>query len=166
MKIINNFRILLIAIWLGAAMFFSFSLAPSVFGLLPSREMAGAVVSANLTIVNFTGLIIGLIVFLSSFISSKGVVSWIERLLLLIFTIACAVGQFVISYQLASIRNQVGRPIEELSIDEPLRIAFDSLHQYSIWILATAMITALISFILISTATPKTEQIGHLTDLG
>ncbi len=166
MKIINNFRILLIAIWLGAAMFFSFSLAPSAFGLLPSREMAGAVVSANLTILNITGLIIGLIVFLSLFISGKGVIGWIERGLMLIFAILCAIGQFVISYQLASIRNQVGRPIEELSIDEPLRIAFDSLHQYSIWVLATAMIIALISFLLISTATPKAEQIGHLTDLG
>jgi Domain of unknown function (DUF4149) len=166
MKIITNFRLLLIALWLGAAMFFSFSLAPSAFGVLPSREMAGSVVSANLSVINYAGLIIGAVMLLSSFISSKGAVSWLERLLMLIFTIACAVGQFVISYQLASIRNQVGRPIEELSTGEPLRIAFDSLHQYSIWVLATAMIIALISFLLISTASPKAEQIGHLTDLG
>jgi hypothetical protein len=166
MKLITNFRLLLIALWLGAAMLFSFSLAPSAFGILQSREIAGSVVSANLSVINYAGLIIGVIVLLSSFISAKGMVGWLERVLLLIFTIACAVGQFVISFQLSQIRSQVGRPIEELSIDEPLRIAFDSLHQYSIWVLGTAMVIALISFILISTATPKVQQIGHLTDLG
>jgi hypothetical protein len=165
MKIITNFRLLVIALWLGAAMFFSFSLAKSAFEILPSREMAGSVVSANLSVINYAGLILGLIILASSFISSKGVISWIERGLLLFFTILCAVGQFVISYQLSRIRTQVGRPMEELSIDEPLRIAFDSLHQYSIWVLATAMIIALISFFLIS-KTPKAAQIGSLTDLG
>jgi Domain of unknown function (DUF4149) len=165
MKIITNIRLLLIALWLGAAMFFSFSLAKSAFEILPSREMAGSVVSANLSVINYAGLIIGLIVLLSSFISAKGVIGWLERVLLFIFATACAVGQFIISYQLSQIRNQVGRPMEELSIDEPLRIAFDSLHQYSIWVLATAMIIALISFFLIS-KTPKARQIGHLTDLG
>jgi Domain of unknown function (DUF4149) len=165
MKIITNIRLLLIALWLGAAMFFSFSLAPSAFGVLPSREMAGSVVSANLSVINYAGLIIGVIVLLSSFISAKGVVGWIERVLLLIFTIACAIGQFVISYQLSQIRSQVGRPMEELSTGEPLRIAFDSLHQYSVWVLVTAMIVALVSFFLIS-KTPKAQQMGHLTDLG
>jgi uncharacterized membrane protein len=165
MKIITNFRLLMMALWLGAAMFFSFSLAPSAFGILPSREMAGSVVSANLTIINYAGLILGVIMLASSFISSKGVISWLERGLLLVFTIVCAVGQFIISYQLSQIRSQVGRPMEELSIDEPLRIAFDSLHQYSVWFLGTAMIIALISFFLIS-KTPKAAQIGSLTDLG
>lgn len=166
MKIITNFRLLLISLWLGAAMFFSLSLAKSAFDILPSREMAGSVVSVNLSVINYAGLIIGVLMLLSSFISGKGVVSWLERVLLLIFIGACAVGQFVISFQLSQIRTQVGRPIEELSIDEPLRIAFDSLHQYSVWVLTAAMIIALVSFILISTATPKTQQIGHLTDLG
>jgi hypothetical protein len=166
MRIITNIRLLLIALWLGAAMFFSFSLAPAAFGLIPSRELAGSVVSANLTIVNFAGLIIGVIALVSSFFSSKGVISWLERFLLLILTAACAIGQFVISYQLSNIRSQVGKPIEELSAGEPLRIAFDSLHQYSVWVLGAAMIAALVSFILISTATEKTGKVGHLTDLG
>ncbi len=165
MKIITNIRLLLIALWLGAAIFFGFSLAKSAFEILPSREMAASVVSANLSVLNYAGLIIGVIMLLSSFISAKGVVGWIERVLLLIFTIACAIGQFVILYQISHIRAEVGRPIEELSTSEPLRIAFDSLHQYSIWVSVTAMIVALVSFFLIS-KTPKAQQIGHLTDLG
>jgi Domain of unknown function (DUF4149) len=165
MKIITNVRLLIIALWIGAAMFFSFSLAKSAFDILPSREMAGSVVSANLSVINYAGLIIGLILLISSFFSSKGFVSWIERGLLLIFTIACAVNQFVISHQLANIRSQVGRPMDELSLEEPLRIAFDSLHQYSTWVFVTAMIIALVSFFLMSTS-PKAQQIGHLTDLG
>jgi uncharacterized membrane protein len=35
--------------WIGGLIFFSFVLAPTVFTVLPSREMAGNVVSRSLT---------------------------------------------------------------------------------------------------------------------
>ena len=68
MKILANSRTLLIALWLGGAVFFSFAVAPSVFSVLPSREMAGSVVNRTLAIVNYSGFIIGLILLASSFI--------------------------------------------------------------------------------------------------
>jgi hypothetical protein len=100
--------------------------------------------------------------------NSKGIIVWIERSLLLILLIATVIGQFVISLQLSQIRNQAGRPIEELSMEEPLRIAFNSLHEYSVWVLMTGMIAALIAFFLISPAisSPKKndliDQFGNI----
>jgi hypothetical protein len=47
MNFIKDIRALLIALWLGAACFFSFAVAPSAFGVLPSRELAGSVVSRH-----------------------------------------------------------------------------------------------------------------------
>ncbi len=165
MIIISKVRLFLLAIWLGAACFFSFAVAPGVFGIVPSREIAGAVVSRSLMIVNYSGLIISLILLASSFISGKGIAIWIERFLLFVLLISTIIGQFVISLQLSQIRNQAGRPIEELSIDEPLRIAFNSLHDYSVWVLIVGMIAALISFFLISpskTETPIKNQFGNI----
>ena len=59
---------------------------------------------------------------------------------------ACAVGQFYIGWQMQSLRTQIGRPLEELAADDPSRIAFNQLHSYSIYVLLTAMVAALITF--------------------
>lgn len=146
-------RTLLIGLWLGAACFFSFAVAPSVFAVLPSRELAGSVVNRTLLIVNYSGIIVGLILLASSYLSKQAVNRLslrIEQGLLLLLTAACAFGQFVIGARLQGLREQIGRPIEEVAADNPLRIAFNDLHVYSVTILSVAMIAALIGFFLLA----------------
>jgi len=153
MNFFSDIRRLLIILWLGAACFFSFAVAPSAFGVLPSREIAGAIVSRTLAIVNYSGIFIGLILLASSFVGQTNVNRfkvWTERFLLLILTLACAAGQFVIALWLTVIKSQIGRPIDEVAIDDPLRIQFNNFHQYSIWALAAAMIAALIAYFLMA----------------
>lgn len=152
MAVLLDFRILLLGLWLGAACFFSFAVAPSAFAALPSRELAGSVVNRTLAIVNYSGFIIGLILLASSYVSRQNVNRiklWIEQGLLLILTAAAAFGQFVIAARLHDLRAQIGRPIDEVAIDDPLRIAFNDLHGYSVTILLTAMIAALFTFFLL-----------------
>ncbi len=153
MKFLSNTRLLLIGLWLGAAVFFSFAVAPSAFAVLPSRELAGAMVSRSLMIINISGLIIGLILLASSFAASAGtnrLMLWTERILLLLLTVACAIGQFVIALWLSFVKAQMGKPIDEIAVDDPLRIKFNNLHEYSVWILVAAMLAALIAFFIIS----------------
>jgi Domain of unknown function (DUF4149) len=152
MNFLSNFRALLIGLWLGAACFFSFAVAPSAFMVLENRELAGAIVSRTLMIVNLSGLAISLLVLLMSFIRRPNLAPfwlWTERFLLLLLTLACAVGQFVIAVWMNLIRSEAGKPISELAADDALKIKFDNLHQYSVWILIGAMIVALILFFLI-----------------
>lgn len=151
MKFLADFRALLIGLWLGAACFFSFAVAPSAFAVLPSRELAGSLVSRTLMIVNLSGLVIGLLLLASSFVKrldAKPFWLWTERFLLVILTAACAVGQFVIALWMSFIRSQIGKPIDELAADDPLKTQFDNLHQYSVWVLSAAMVSALILFFL------------------
>lgn len=153
MNLFADFRTLLAAVWLGAAVFFSFAVAPSVFGVLPSRELAGSVVNRTLAIINYSGFIIGLILLASSYISRQNVSRvklWLEQGLLLLMTAACAFGQFVISARLSDLRRQIGRPIDDIAVDDPLRIAFNDLHGYSVTILSVAMISSLIAFFLLA----------------
>lgn len=152
MALLFEFRVLLLALWLGAACFFSFAVAPSAFGVLPSRELAGSVVNRTLAIVNYSGFLIGLILLASSYVSRQNINKfklWIEQGLLLLMTAATAFGQFVIAARLHDLRGQIGRPIDEVAIDDPLRLAFNDLHGHSVTILLTAMIAALISFFLL-----------------
>ncbi len=152
MKFISDIRLLLVGLWLGAAIFFV-AVAQSAFAVLPSRELAGSVVSRTLMILNVGGLIIGLILLATSFfkrLDIKPLWLWTERILLVVFAAACAVGQFVIGLWMSWIRAQIGRPIDEVAVDDPLRIQFNNLHQYSEWVLMAAMFATLILFFLIA----------------
>ena len=152
MKFVSDIRLLLLSIWLGSAVFF-IGVAQSAFAVLPQRELAGAVVNRTLSILNFGGIAIGVILILSSFMVARNVgrVSiWVERFLLLIVAGACAVGQFVIGFWLSMVRGQMGRPVDEVAADDPLRIQFNNLHEWSVWVLMAGMVAALIVFFLIA----------------
>lgn len=161
MKFLNDVRLLLLGLWLGASVYF-IAVAQVAFVVLPQRESAGAVVGGSLSVLNFSGIGIAVLVLLMSLVTARGTntaLAWIDRILVVLIGIACAVGQFVIGFMIASVRAQMGgRPIDELAVDDPLRIQFNQLHEYSVWVLAAAMIVALIAFFVIAnrrTATAK-----------
>ena len=152
MKLLSDVRLLLLSIWLGSAVFF-IAVAQSAFAILPQRELAGALVSRTLAILNFGGLAISIILILTSFIGAKNInrfSAWIERFLLLIVGAACGIGQFVIGLWLSMLRSQMGRPIDEVAADDPLRLQFDKLHTWSEWVLMIAMIAGVVAFFLIA----------------
>ena len=114
MKFLSDLRLLLLSIWLGAAVFF-IAVAQSAFAVLPQRELAGAVVNRTLSILNVGGLVVALILIATSFLRSANynrVSIWTERFLLLLLAAACAGGQFVIGLWLSMIRGQMGRPVD------------------------------------------------------
>src|SRR6185436_20159995 len=53
------FEVLLLSVWLGSMIFFSFAVAPSAFAVLPTREMAGAMVTSTIGKIEMLGLILG-----------------------------------------------------------------------------------------------------------
>ena len=159
MKILSNIRLLLIGLWLGAAIFFSFATAPSVFAVLNGlqipnyKSVAGEIVSRNLMIINLSGLVIGALLLATSFVGgalANRFALWTERILLILLTIACAVGQFVIALWLRFVKAEIGRPIDEVAAGDPLRIKFENLHESSVWVMFVAMVAALIVFFIIS----------------
>lgn len=108
-------------------------------------------------IINVSGLIIGLILLASSFAGAANTnrfALWTERILLLILTAACAVGQFVIALWLRFVKAEIGKPIDEIAADDPLRIKFNNLHEYSVWVLIVGMTAAIIVFFIISGKRP------------
>ncbi len=152
MKFFSDIRLLMLGVWLGAAVFF-IGVAQTAFAVLSQRELAGAVVSRNLSILNFSGLAIATLLILSSLVGAANVNRfwlWTERFFLFLLGAACAVGQFVIGIWLSSLRAQMGRPIDEIAADDPLRIQFNTLHEWSVWVLFTGMIAALLAFFIIS----------------
>lgn len=152
MRFFSSFRLLMLAIWLGASVYF-IGVAQSAFAVLPERELAGAVVNRTLSILNYGGMVISVLLILTSFVGTSAISRfsvWIERFLLLVIAAGCAVGQLVIGTWLASLRSQMGGPVDSLAADDPLRMQFNTVHAYSEWVLMTAMVAALIAFLMIA----------------
>lgn len=139
---------LLLALWLGGMVFFSFAVAPSAFSALPSRHLAGMIVNSTLGKIEIIGLAIGSMLLLVQAAawrarSNEGR-SRIIRLSLIAVMIACAaLSRFWISTALREIRGRIGN-IDELPLTDPLRVQFNDLHQYSVALMGAAMAAGIV----------------------
>jgi hypothetical protein len=151
---LNDVRLLLIAMWLGAALFFGAAVAPSAFAVLKdSRELAGAIVSRTLAVINVGGFVIALILLLSATArrgSTRRIVFRAEMIALALLLITTGVGQWVITARLERLRVLMNRPVETVALTDPLRIAFGQLHFYSVITLGTGIVAAVIAFFLVA----------------
>ncbi len=153
LTILQDVRLLLIAVWLGAAVFFSIAVAPSAFAVLPARELAGNVVNRTLGILNSIGLTISLFLLTTAYIGRAALsrrARVLETAALAIVALTTFVGQWVIGARLSALRAAMGRPIDELAANDPLRVAFNSLHGYSVLVLLVGMIAAMVALLVIA----------------
>jgi len=137
---------MLLSAWLGAATLTVTVLAPRAFAVLPSRELAGAVVGSVLPALFATGVVFGMIAAMLSAVRSMAPGAAAMAVLL---AAACAVAQFFVAPRLAVLRAQIGGPVERLSADDPRRVAFGLLHGYSVVGLGVAIVAAAISLTLL-----------------
>jgi hypothetical protein len=145
--------------WLGVALFFGAVVAPAVFSVLRSfslpnaNEIAGTIVTRSLSVVNISGVIIGLFLLVTYFISktTQGRASrLIELVSIVLIILATSVGHWVIAARMRALRTAMIVPIDQVGIGDPRRIEFNSLHGYSVNALGLAMIAALITLVLLS----------------
>lgn len=150
----GDVRLLLLGVWTGAAMLFSFAVAPSAFAVLPARELAGAIVTRIIAVVNVSGLVVSLLLLATAFARRRGAAgrrAWaMEVCALALLALATGIGHWFVSARMAALRVAMGRPIDEVAAGDPLRVAFNSLHGYSVAAMTTAMLAAVVAFILIA----------------
>jgi len=160
--VLRDVRLLLIALWLGGAVFFSATVAPSVFSVLRSRgvvyanEAAGSIVTRTLSILNTSGFIIALLLLASALLFRRSVkrrALMVETFSLIVVAIATSVGQWIIAARMLGLRAAMGRPIDDVAVDDPLRVSFNSLHGYSVTALSVAIIAAAVALLLIARRT-------------
>jgi hypothetical protein len=159
LSVLNSLRLLLIAAWLGAAVFFSAAVAPAAFQVsrgfnLPNpEEIAGALVNRTLGVINVSGFVISALLIVLTVLLKKlyKASSFVAQLVLLaVVLVSTAVGEWVIASRMRELRTAMAIPIEQVSAGDPMRVAFQALHGYSVAALSIAIIAALIAFILMA----------------
>jgi hypothetical protein len=152
-SVLGDVRLLLLGMWLGAAVLFSFAVAPGAFAVLPARELAGAIVTRIIGVVNVGGFALALLLLVTAF-ARRGAArkrAWtLEVVALAALALATGVGHWVVAARMAALRVALGRPIDDVAASDPLRVAFNSLHGYSVAAMTTAMLAAVVAFILIA----------------
>src|SRR5450432_3893143 len=137
MSLVRFLMLLSLVVWVGGIMFFAFVLAPTVFhpGILPSRQLAGAVVSRSLGILHWIGLSSGLVFLVASMIDSQvvdGVPAFFRgtNLLICAMILLTLISMFAISTRMLDLRNQMVF-IDDVPHDDARRVEFNRLHVWS-----------------------------------
>jgi Domain of unknown function (DUF4149) len=155
----NFTRLILLACWFGAALFFGAVVAPAAFGVLRSfglpnaTEIAGSIVTRSLSVINIAGFLIALLLLLSLIVwrNSAGRLSFIiECICLTLIGLTTAVGHWVIAARMRALRAAMVLPIDQITADDPRRLEFGALHGYSVNALGLAMIAALVALVLMA----------------
>lgn len=155
---VNRVRILLLAAWLGVALYFSAVVAPAAFGVLRSfslanaGEIAGTIVNRSLAAVNQSGVLVGLLLLVAAPAVKQRYarVSFVvQNFLIATVAIACGLGEWVIAARMRELRVAMHGQIDQVPLTDPNRAAFGALHVYSVGALSVAMIAALVVLLLV-----------------
>jgi len=155
-EIVRVLRLLLLGLWLGAAIFFGTAVAPALFAVLRganlanANELAGTIVSRLLSIINRGGFEISLFLIVTAYFMSRNesrLRRFAEMISLAIMAIMTGVGHWVIAARMTALRAAMQGQIDQIALNDPRRIAFAALHRYSVTVMGIAIIVGLIAFI-------------------
>jgi hypothetical protein len=136
-------RLAILGLWLGAMAFFSFVVAPSAFVVLQQQQLAGALVSRTLGALEIIGIIAGAILIALLFFSRERDRAFLYELIALaLMTVSMLVSHFVVSRRMHDLRMSLGE-IAQLAANDPARVEFDRLHQYSVWLMGFDILGAI-----------------------
>jgi uncharacterized membrane protein len=154
MSVLRFFMLLALVLWIGGIVFFAAAVAPTVFKVLPTRHLAGAVVTRSLAILHWMGIICAIFFILTSMLNSyysRGAAHpFAPRHLLVYLMLAFTlISQFVISAKMLALRTAMGE-IDLVAVTDPRRIAFNQLHAWSTRLESGVLILGLIVLYLVA----------------
>jgi hypothetical protein len=135
MPLLRYLMLLSLIVWLGGLIFFSFGVAPTAFSVLPTRHLAGLVVSRSLTALHWIGIVSGIVFLTTSMLYSRLHAGSTQPLaprhiLLYIMLGLSLISQFVISPRMATLRASMP-DTNSVATTDPVRVQFNALHAWS-----------------------------------
>ncbi|HEY3368545.1 MAG TPA: DUF4149 domain-containing protein [Symbiobacteriaceae bacterium] len=132
---LNVLQYLVLALWVGAMFAFGVLFAPVLFRNLSSREQAGAITGETLARIDTMGLVTGGIMLVVTVLQAINE-GWKSIDLGRLLTAAVMLALVIISastirQRLDAIHQRMGKPIDEVPEDDPLRIEYGKYHRLS-----------------------------------
>jgi hypothetical protein len=70
-------------------------------------------------------------------------------------TLTMIASRFIVSKSLHELRVKYGDQLSALAQSDPVRVTFDQLHQYSVWLMGFNIITAVILMVILMLRRPS-----------
>jgi Domain of unknown function (DUF4149) len=134
MSFLRFLMLLSLIVWVGGLIFFPV-VAQTAFSVLPTRHLAGLVVGRSLGILHWMGIISGVVFLSSSLLYSRVSAGTpdgfaMRNVLICLMLALTLISQFGIIPRMDTLRASIGE-IDSVSVDNPARLQFDALHQWS-----------------------------------
>ncbi|MGH9743026.1 MAG: DUF4149 domain-containing protein [Candidatus Acidiferrum sp.] len=129
----RSIEFLCVGIWLGSDVFLSFVVAPGAFGILASRDQAGAMVGYSLTWMHLGGIALGILFLFVRLVRTRafsGLAAPAAICVALMIALT-AISQYTVSARMAVLRVQMGS-IQATAEGSPLLADFRRLHLLSV----------------------------------
>jgi len=154
MNVLRFLMLLALVVWIGGIIFFAAAVAPTVFKVLPTRDLAGAVVTRSLGILHWMGIVCAIVFLVASMLhaySTRGAAHPLapRHLLVYVMLALTIISQFVVSAKMAALRAAMGE-IDLVPIADVRRIAFNQLHAWSTRLESGVLILGLIVLFLVA----------------
>jgi hypothetical protein len=134
LSILRFIKMLVLALWIGSIFYFAAVVAPTAFAVLPSRTLAGMVVSRSLANLHWIGIVCGLIFLLCSVLLAMiegGPSPFHGRDLLLVLMMAITLtAHFGIERRMNNLKTEMG-VIDVIPPQDTRRVEFNRLHVWS-----------------------------------
>lgn len=135
--------------WVGSILYLSFVVAPGAFSVLPSADLAGAMVGYSLGWLHTIGIAAGVIYLVATAVGGKslGAVASPAALLVFLMILLTMTSQFGVIPRMTVLRQHMGS-VDATPATNPLRISFDRLHLYSVWLESAVLLSGLVALFL------------------
>ena len=135
MNFLKFLMLLALVLWIGGVVFFGAVMAPTLFAVLPTHDLAGKVVNPSLAKLHWIGLICGVVFLICSMALSYSLRGSAQlfaprHLAIVLMLVLTLFSQFVVAKKMLRLRDNIG-VIDNVSTNDPLRVEFNRLHVWS-----------------------------------
>lgn len=145
--------LLSLVVWIGGIVFFAFVVAPALFSILPSRELAGAVVQRSLNLLHWIGIAAALVFLVASTLdalNTPGVQYGISRNILMTIALALTLAsQFGVTRAMQRLHREMGA-IDLVAPGDSRRVEFNRLHTVSTALEGGVLLLGLATLVLVA----------------
>src|SRR5690348_17425400 len=104
--LLRTIEFLCVSLWLGSDVFLSFVVAPGAFGILASRDEAGAMVGYSLTRMHLGGILLGILFLFVRLVRTRTFASLATpaAICVALMIVLTAISQYTVSAKMAVLR--------------------------------------------------------------
>ncbi len=144
MTFVRFLMLLSLVVWVGGIIFFAFVVAPALFSILPTRQLAGSVVTRCLGTLHWIGIGCGVVFLVCSFIQSPGRIASVRNGAMAGMMALTLVSQIVVGGKMQRLRENMGE-IDKVAVSDARRVEFNALHQWSTRLEVVVLVLGLVT---------------------